>query len=468
MLLARLNKSLRADRLRSRDLQVNSFVKAEQYPAFKLPRAINGRVDYAKIVFGPIVKSIEMQVYKFSSFIKNVPVPERPRYIQDKISGPGTYFATDYTSFESSFTPLLCLAVEYEIYCYVCNAWIAEMICKAFYAFNCCVFQAFRIHVSAKRMSGDMNTSLGNGITNLVVILFIIWDKHGIIIDAIVIEGDDSLFRLPYGKSLVTEDFAQLGLNVKIDQHARLSTASFCGMVFDEVDMVNLADPSRILRRMGYFDVKYAQARRSKQLGLLRAWGFSMYYQYHGCPVIEAAALYALRVTRGVYAIMDSVNYYKFSENEKIPASEDKAFALYPKGNIGLGSRSLCQELYGLSVDEQLHIEAYFHSLNSIQPLVIPLISERSPKDTQDYFHACVLRRAEDPTHMQAPPRINFVKLVRTLNSRLVHINSRAVELSKAGIYDEDCQTVAACSCGLSCVYRQDLLHGLRHYLRLK
>lgn len=263
---------------------------------------------------------------------------------------------------------MLCLAIEYEIYVFVCNVWVAEFICKAFYAFNCCVFAAFRIHVLAKRMSGDMNTSLGNGITNLIVILFIIWDKHRIIIVAIVVEGDDSLFRLPYGKTLDNADFAKLGLNVKIEEHTRLSTASFCGMVFHEVDMVNLADPARIIRRMGFFDAKYARARRSKQLGLLRAWGFSMYYQYHGCPIIEAAALYALRVTRGVYAIMNSINYYKFSDQDKIPASEEKAFALYPEGKIGLGSRSLCQELYGYSYDEQIHIEAYFHSLTKPQP----------------------------------------------------------------------------------------------------
>ncbi len=317
-------------------------------------------------------------------------------------------------------------------------------------------------------MSGDMNTSLGNGITNYIVILFIIWDKHRIIIISIVIEGDDSLFRLPIGKTLDNDDFAQYGLNVKIEKHTRLSTASFCGMVFDEVDMVNLADPGKVLRRMGFFDVKYARARRSKQLGLLRAWGFSMYYQYHGCPVIEAAALYALRVTRGVYAIMNSINYYKFSDKEKIPASEEKAFALYPKGNVGLGSRSLCQELYGLSYDEQIHIESYFNSLENVQPLVIPLISERSPQDTKDYFKSCLLRAHEDPTHMQAPPRINFVQTVRLLNTRLIHISDRAVELAKQGILDEDCSDVAACSCGSECVYRSDLLHGLRKHLGVR
>jgi len=94
-----LLKSLKVDKIRAKQLKVHSFVKAEQYPGFKMPRSINGRVDFSKIIFGPLVKTVEKIVYNNPCFIKNVPVNDRPQYITEKISGPGKYIATDYTSY---------------------------------------------------------------------------------------------------------------------------------------------------------------------------------------------------------------------------------------------------------------------------------------------------------------------------------------------------------------------------------
>lgn len=460
-----LNKSLSRDKVRIRDLRVHSFVKAEQYPGFKMPRSINGRVDYSKIIFGPLIKSVELIVYKHPAFIKNIPLPDRPKYISDNVAGPGLYYATDHTSFESSFTPALCLAVEYEVYSHILNPYLANLICVSFYTLNTCVFKFFRLHVVAKRMSGDMNTSLGNGITNLITILFLVHQKTKKVITSIVVEGDDSLFRLSTNL-LTTEDFASVGLNTKIDIHYDLHLATFCGAIYDPQDMKNLVDPGRILRRFGYIDPKYLDARHSIKMGLLRAYALSIYYQYNGCPIVESLARYLLRVTRGYFAKINSLNQYKYLLDD-IPTNETTAFRRFPPYQIGIGSRTIIHAQFGLSYDDQIACENYLDKLNVLQPIDLPIIVSTSPRDCVEYFETCAAYEGDDIPRLQHPPfGVKFYWLVDQLKSRFVHLNNRhdltswhELPYGAPGFY---------CSCGDTCNYWEDLLYGLRPLLHLK
>lgn len=441
-------------------------MKAEQYPTFKCPRSINGRVDYSKIIFGPLVKSVEKVVYSHPSFIKSVPLADRPAYISRLVSGPGHYCATDHTSYESSFTPGMCIAVEYEIYAHITTPHLANTICMSFYSLNVCVFKFFRIHVLAKRMSGDMNTSLGNGITNLITILYLCWLRFRVILTAIVVEGDDSLFRLPVSCKLTEGDFALLGLNTKIEYTSRLATAGFCGAIFHEADLKNLVDPGRILRRFGYVDNKYHNARHSKKMGLLRAYGFSIYYQYHGCPVVEALARYLLRVTRGYHAIKSSINKFKFADSEEIPLSEKHMYQLFPPHEIGIGSREVVSSMYGFTYDEQLWCESYLDAKNDLSPLHMPLVVSKSHDDTRTYFETCQVSSNQDPRYVTRAPSMPFYKLVKLLNQRLKHLEKRHRLTMKKGLpYGAN---GPFCCCGDTCNYWNDLLHGLRARLGLK
>lgn len=404
-------------------------------------------------------------MYKHPAFVKNVPVNDRPKYIIDVVHGPGKFYATDHTSFECSFTPELCLAVEYEIYAWVLCPELSEYICKSFYCINVCIFKFFRLKVAAKRMSGDMNTSLGNGITNLVTIMFLYFVKYGKILVAILIEGDDSVFRISCDECLTTEEFASLGLITKIEEFDSVNIAAFCGNVFDFGSMTNLVDPGRILRRIGYFDNKYLGARKSKILGLYRASGFSMYYQYHGCPVVEELAIMILRLTRGHFAIMDSINQFKFAEGERIPTSEEKAFELFPPGQISLGNRLIVSQ-FGLSVDDQLRIESRLRSMTELAPLHIPEITLRSHPDTLAYFRECAVYAGDRVTNLQPPPPIKFRSIITELQSRLKHINNRSLVTNLLDLPDG--AEGPYCSCGDQCHYWYDLLFNMRRSMELK
>jgi hypothetical protein len=446
-------------------LKVHSFVKAEQYPGFKMPRSINGRVDFSKIIFGPLIKTVEKIVYSNPCFIKNVPVNDRPRYISDRISGPGKYIATDYTSYESSFGLQLCVSVEYEVYHFVLGGFYAELICKSFYMLNVCVFRFFTLKVLAKRMSGDMNTSLGNGITNYIVITHLMYTNFKFVLIQIVVEGDDSLFRIPLGCIPTMEMFAKYGLVVKIEEHNRLSTASFCGMVFDERELGNLVDPGRVLRRGGYIDNKYINGKRSTKDSLVRAYAFSMYYQYSKCPIVSAYARMLLRVTRGVHVKREMINRHKFSDAEfdNIPLTEERMFKLYPPNDIGLGSREIVHSLYNYSYDDQIWCEAYLDSIDVAQPLIMPVVVANSPQDSIDYFYNCSAFEGYEPKHMEPPPRVNFRGLVDELNRRFKVVTKLASLPYLEGADDETVNSAMS----LATPYWNDLFHDLREKLQL-
>lgn len=360
----------------------------------------------------------------------------------------------------------MCIAVEYEIFAHITTAHLANALCVSFYSLNTCVFKFFRIHVLAKRMSGDMNTSLGNGITNLITIMYLCWKKFKFILTAIVVEGDDSLFRLPAHCKLDESDFASLGLNTKIEYHNRLATAGFCGAIFHEADLKNLVDPGRILRRFGYVDNKYHNARHSKKMGLLRAYGFSIYYQYHGCPIVESLARYLLRVTRGYHAIKRSINQFKFAEGETLPLSEQQMYELFPPNEIGVGSREVVSSMYGFSLDEQVWCEEYIDAKNKLEPLHMPLVISKSHEDTRTYFNSCSVSSHDDATHVTKPPKMKFYALVKLLNQRLKHLELRHRKTIRKGLpYGAE---GPFCSCGSNCNYWNDLLYDLRKPLGLK
>lgn len=368
------------------------------------------------MIFGPIIKSIEKVLYKLPFFIKHVPVNERPQYIEKMIAGPGRVVATDYSSYEASFTPPFCLAIEYEIYYFVANGFIAEIICKSFYLFNTCIFREFRIRILAKRMSGDVNTSLGNGVSNVVVIMFVVWVRGRFWLLAVIVEGDDSLFRVPRHLDITTDDFAEFGLIVKIEESEDVNLASFCGNVYSRQDLKMLVEPGRVFRRFGYIDRKYKNARQSKKLGLLRAYAFSIYYMYHGCPMVASLAKYLLRVTRGVYANMKTIDMHRFAEGEVLPASEERMFALYPPDQVGEDSRRIVSQLYGYSLDAQRRVEKYLDQCTDLHMLDIPDVLSRSHPDAKLFFQHYQVHSGQDVNRIDPDPSIPLSKLIDDIN----------------------------------------------------
>lgn len=374
--------------LEEKDFHCKSFIKDETYPDWKHARWINSRTDYFKVHVGPIFKAIEHEVYRHPSFIKHVPVKDRPEYIMGYIDRAGfRTLASDFTSFESQHVREIMLAGEVELYLYMTQhlpkgprdefRWLVD---KVIAGEQVMVNKFLTLVLAAIRASGDMNTSLGNGFMNLTVNLFA-FEESGCREARAVVEGDDGLFSFQ-GPRVDSTIYSRLGLDIKLEEHEDISSASFCGIVFDPTDGINVTDVREALVSFGWTTRKYLGASARTRLALLRCVALSYAHQYPGCPIISALARYGLRVTRSVDVrrIIYGRNISGWERDQLLAALKDKI----PHRETGMATRLLVERLYGVSVEHQLSIEAYLDSLQELTELSHPAFELILPEKWAD------------------------------------------------------------------------------------
>jgi hypothetical protein len=371
--------------------RVKSFVKDETYSEFKHARGINSRTDEFKCFVGPIFRLIEEQIYQNKHFIKHVPVRERPNVISERLFRVGAvYLATDYTAFESLFTQEIMRTVEFELYRYMTK----DLACHKEFMWYCyhvlagtnyCDYKNFQVTLEATRMSGEMCTSLGNGFSNLMFMLFMLEEKKCTGVDGFV-EGDDGLFAFE-GPVPSEEDFAQLGLRIKIIEHKDLARASFCGIIFDLSDRINVTNPMEVLCSVGWTSARYARSKSSKLKSLLRCKALSLAHQYPGCPIIQPLAFKLLELTRGAEIkrmIFSSPAFNNWERDQLINAYRDeKSIVELPIGN---NTRCLVAEEFGLSLADQDYIEERILKMPYLQVLCDPYLESLCPQQWRSFF----------------------------------------------------------------------------------
>jgi len=370
-------------------------MKDEVYPEYKHVRAINARHDRFKIEIGPTIKAIENVIYALPEFIKHVPVALRPKYIYNLLHEEGaTYFPTDYTAYESLFVNKLMNACEFIVYRHLTKflpnhqnfmRCCTEVIGGKFKTVN----KNFSVSVKATRMSGEMNTSVGNGISNLLFMKFAC-KKSGAKSCKGVVEGDDGLFRI-IGNPPTTELFASMGLVIKMKAVHDISEASFCGCVFDPIDMINITDPFKVLLTTGWTHSQYAAAGRKKKNALLLSKGLSLIAQYPGSPVIQSFGMYIIRVLKPQVSKWEMLlavsgnrarsNYNKVSLDFSL--LYDCPPVILP---IPINTRMLMEKQFNFDIRSQMLTENYFDHCSIIQPIKLPFLDHLFHPSTQHYY----------------------------------------------------------------------------------
>lgn len=350
---------------------VKSFIKDETYEEYKAPRLINSRVDQAKCLFGPIVQSVSDEIYSNPYFIKKIPVSDRPRVIRDNLVGmdgdeSGDYIYTDYTSFEAHFTPEVMRMTQVLLFQHMlkdCSQeeWL-RIYESAMTGRNKLIFKYLSAAVDGTRMSGEMDTSLSNGFSNLMIFLFIC-SKKGARCENVrgFVEGDDGLFRVtPASAAPTKQDFEKLGFTIKIGHTNKLSEASFCGQVYDMSDLGVVTDPREVMARLGWTNKKYVECSEKTALQLLRAKGYSLLYQYPGCPILGALGKRILEITMHVVIEGNIIKNLDLWERAKlIQAMQAKS----PQVNVGQATRHLVAKLYDIPVHRQMELETWISTL---------------------------------------------------------------------------------------------------------
>ena len=339
--------------------EVKIFTKDEPYPEYKYFRAIWARSDYFKTIFGPICKKMEEKVFKLPYFIKKIPVKDRPQFIMDMVFREGyAYCSTDFSQFESHFDSVLMNDCEFELYEYLLEKHqnknqIWPFIKKVLAGTNYGTNKYFDLTVQAKRMSGEMNTSLGNGFSNLMFLLFAA-EEYDIEMTMPVVEGDDGLFGVK--GNLPEQHFIDLGLTVKLEVHESINTASFCGLIFDPVEKKVITEPFKVLCETPWLGNSYLFSSREKLKGLLKSKALSICWQYPGCPIVYKYGLRLLTLLSDVEFVKPRYSYWESLRFEN--AMRHLSEYGFPLEEPGLSTRYLMEAKFGVSVENQLRIEA--------------------------------------------------------------------------------------------------------------
>lgn len=368
-----------------KDKRCASFIKAETYPEFKFPRPIKSRSDKYKAEVGPFFQGINECLFEQTKFfIKKVPVKDRPNWLKQILFPAEIFDCTDYSSFEAHFIACVIYAIEFPLYCWITDHCDQSRCFRnnisALLEINVCEFKDFIVECFS-RASGEMNTSSGNGYANLCVFKYITTCKLASETKE-QFEGDDGITKtIPASSRPTTEDYLTLGWTCKLESTPNFSHASFCGIVADPDELVNVCDIKNYIVDFGWTKHQYIDANYSTVLALIRAKGFSAIYQYPSCPIIDALGHYALRITNSDVVhrkMIKMINKGQTSDN-RYKAEQQKVMleAVTRKFPARLDSppktRHLVEEHFKIPVSKQLEVERYLDSLQTMKPLQIEL-----------------------------------------------------------------------------------------------
>jgi hypothetical protein len=376
------------DLMHKRHHEVKVHGKDESNTKFTEVRGIYARSDISKCKFGPVVSRISKKFFLHEQFFKKVPNDMRISVLKQRMSNNGIAWDTDFTSFESTFQKEQ-LSYECDFYRYCCQAnpkameimnEFIDVIC----GINICKNKYFKFNITCRRMSGEMNTSLGNSYFNLLLSSFIAiksGNSEDEIMSSILIEGDDCLC-----KTTIVPDsslYEKFGAKVKQNYYEDPCHASFCGMVFDFDSEQIIVDPIPKILNASYTNDSYLLSPQRKLNDLLKAKAMSLLYSYPGCPIIYSYAKYVLRYVGHCDATRILKTDLSDYEREKWLDILNTPIALIePKP----GTRLLMEEKFLIPIGAQLRIESFFDSLTLIEPYHCPEIMEYCKHEYIKYY----------------------------------------------------------------------------------
>jgi hypothetical protein len=413
--LTKINKNI--FNIDGKGFNVHGFTKDENYPEYKHFRGIMSRSDDYKTRVGPFFRKFDKILFNKKFFIKKIPVTQRAQWLSEKFRFAREIYCTDFTSFEATFGPLL-MKIEMSIYSWFLknnpnHDKIMNLLRSGIGGINKIKYSQFLFTIFCRRMSGEMNTSGGNGLMNLMMTYFILEERGNPLDLSTAFEGDDGCIEI---NSIYTQptptDYSDLGANIKIDKPDSPSEASFCGLIYDVQALDNVTDPVDCLMSFGWTTQQYAGACNKKLLALLRSKSLSMLYEYPACPILKELALYGLRMTQQIDDTYLEQTIKK--EHTSIYYKEQwvQALEYYKHGKminkpINLNTRYLVQKRYNIPISLQYKIEKYLNNLNILTEIDIPELYPLIHKDCFHYYtHYAV--HTHDPqkfTYINYPKR---------------------------------------------------------------
>lgn len=379
---------------RKPNMRVKAFIKNENYPCYKHVRGIYSRHDEYKVRVGPFFKKFGDIIFQLKWFIKKIPVNHRPLAMKNKFGDNENIFCTDFSQFEATFNAQL-MSIELIVYNYLLQYHpmrkeIIDLIVSGTMSLNRIQFYKWALKIMCKRMSGEMSTSVSNGLMNLLITHFLLTEAGNKIFDS-YFEGDDSINS--YDKRPPTaKEYAELGAIIKIEYPENLCEASFCGNIFDERDLDNVVNPLEALVSFGWTSTQYIFSNAKTLRKLLKAKALSLLYQYSGCPILRSLALYAMRMTNDIpitevkKIVMTHKEYTTYEKEQYIELFDNYDDNVVFNNVVKDRTRLLVERKYNIPIKMQLEIEEYLDNKMELSIIKLPQLLPLCHNDWIDYY----------------------------------------------------------------------------------
>lgn len=364
--------------------RVKAFIKKEKFVGYKNPRIIASRDDPFKCFSGRFFRAVEDVVFSMPMFIKHVPVPVRARYVMDHLGvvEPGwRVYVNDHTSFEVHAHKTMA-ELEFQVYYKYLDVEVVDQLKKVLVGTQSISFECGSAKVDS-RMSGEMNTSLGNGLANLLSVLCIVRQYYGESWRLVrtIIEGDDGIFVTPPHVVLTAQMFLDYGFDVKLEEVDSVGNAGFCSTYFQSDGRSAIVEPMKIIMGLPYSFVAKSNDSEQRLEDLRTSKALSLFYECPGVPILSALGERLLRehpITKKTRLSGDWYEEQLFEWARRNPTRQSRC--------VGIESRDLFCETFGWSVAEQVELEEHFRVCPYHLVLDHYIIESRVDPVYRDYF----------------------------------------------------------------------------------
>lgn len=279
------------------------------------------------------------------------------------------FIASDWSSMEGQCTEKVKLNVELSLFIWMTQCiedlTLRKLVIEIATTNLHVITRHCEIKMSTCRNSGELATSIGNGILNHVVTSYIL-RKFGCKNVVGVKEGDDGLFSY-YGPEVTEKQAAEIGFNLKLIHVDDMFSAGFCQM-FGTTSGNQFCDPNKFMAKFGFVSRTYSTSKDSKHLSLLKAKALSFANMYPHQPIVRQLCNYILRKTKRHTISQKMIN--RMDLWDKLKYVEAKEFNI-PDFVLDVEMMNRVEQLFGVTIAEQFALMKYFDEKDDFE--IVPL-----------------------------------------------------------------------------------------------
>jgi hypothetical protein len=211
-----------------------------------------------------------------------------------------------------------------------------------------------RYKTDGTRMSGDMDTGLGNSL-----IMYVVLSRYLHLVDitksVMSVNGDDSVIiieRSDLAKARDVTSIERMGFKIKFEVAFELQDMEFCQcrMVETDYGWVLARSPERILTRTGWSPAKYGRKRIKDYIYSLGMGEMAISY---GVPIGHALG-------KALWKESPTGDYFCWDRKKHLTVVKQKYWGKQTECTISYAARVSYMNAFGITPEEQIHIENSF------------------------------------------------------------------------------------------------------------